>query len=118
LHAVVEEKSFGGEALGPRRRGGDHSARDNEPQWTSPPPPPSPVDPGEGGGRYVGGNEPSIYALQRRGFALLDRPAAHAVVAEELARQALIGHRRGRVGRLRAAPADIGRPRFGAPQGA
>src|SRR3984893_5845034 len=70
----------------------------------------------EGRGRYVGGNEPSIYALQRRGFALLDRPAARAVVAEELARQALIGHRRGRVGRLRAAPADIGKPVFGAAQ--
>src|ERR1700737_5163150 len=70
----------------------------------------------EGRGRYVGGSEPSIYALQRRGFALLDRPAARAVVAEELARQALIGHPRGRGGALRAAPADLGKPVFGAAQ--
>src|SRR5262249_4019979 len=58
----------------------------------------------------------SIYALQRRGFALLDRAAARAVVAEELARQTLIGHGGVRIGCLRTASADIGKPVFGAAQ--
>jgi hypothetical protein len=43
LHAVVEEEGLSGETLGPRRPGGDHKARENEPWCTSPPPQPSPV---------------------------------------------------------------------------
>src|SRR5947208_14534572 len=61
----------------------------------------------------------SISPLQRGGFAFLDRRGLGSIarlVAQELARQALLADHRVRVRRLTAAGADVGKPVLGPPQ--
>src|SRR5689334_19228867 len=58
----------------------------------------------------------SINPLERGGLALLDRSCRRFLLAQQLARQALLADDRVGVGRLRAACANIGKPVFGPPQ--
>src|SRR5262245_31909985 len=60
----------------------------------------------------------SIYALQRGGLPFLNgrRRARRFLLAEQLARQALLADDGVRIRRLTAASADVGKPVFGPPQ--